>query len=165
MILSEQNSSFLQKWYDSYKSFDQKKWDKHSVQLPFTLSRQMPHLVTVVGSDCFFPVNYDEPWAVFDNSSFLAFRKQWSRWSRWQRYRYFLQESIGHLLPIAVKNRAFYSRYKSRFSNAYCVHLWQNLWCNELTAALDAKSIKSTKFAELVRIIDPEFWTNLEVRG
>ncbi|KAI8908668.1 hypothetical protein DFJ77DRAFT_472916 [Powellomyces hirtus] len=39
IILSAPNATFLQRWYDSYRTFDDSRWSDHSVIMPYTLSK------------------------------------------------------------------------------------------------------------------------------
>ena len=60
VILAEQDSLFLKKWYDHYKYFDKSKWDYHSVKLPLRLAKAEPHLIKILGKKYFFPFDWTQ---------------------------------------------------------------------------------------------------------
>lgn len=60
VILAEQDSLFLKKWYDHYKYFDKSKWDYHSVKLPLKLAKAEPHLLKILGKKYFFPFDWTQ---------------------------------------------------------------------------------------------------------
>jgi len=54
MILAEKNSSFIQRWYQNYKTFDDKVWDYHSVVLPEKLAILDSSDICVAPNSSFF---------------------------------------------------------------------------------------------------------------
>jgi hypothetical protein len=45
VIISKANTTFLNKWYDNYKTFNDTKWADHSVFLPASLAKENPDLI------------------------------------------------------------------------------------------------------------------------
>lgn len=68
LIFSEPGAPFLQMWLANYTSFNDGVWGDHSTQLPYNLSRIVPHLVTVV--DSFFRPNYKEIEPLYQNRDY-----------------------------------------------------------------------------------------------
>jgi hypothetical protein len=48
VIISKPNSPFLQKWYDSYRSFNKRNWAAHSVDKPLQLALRNPGDILVL---------------------------------------------------------------------------------------------------------------------
>ena len=64
VILSQPNSSFLLKWYDSYKNFRSKggdaHWSEHSVVIPGRLSKVYTDEIKILEEQAFFYPSWDE---------------------------------------------------------------------------------------------------------
>ncbi|RUS26258.1 hypothetical protein BC938DRAFT_471009, partial [Jimgerdemannia flammicorona] len=54
VILARPNAPFLQRWRATYKTFDQRNWNHHSVVLPGILAKYFPDEVCVLGYKAFF---------------------------------------------------------------------------------------------------------------
>ncbi|HEX3685811.1 MAG TPA: glycosyltransferase [Bryobacteraceae bacterium] len=54
VILARPGSPFLRRWLEAYRSFDGRKWNMHSVQVPSLLARQTPDQVHIVDHTKFF---------------------------------------------------------------------------------------------------------------
>lgn len=54
VILSRANAPFLQRWYETYKHFDQKRWNHHSVLLPRLMAASFSKEVRQLEYDAFF---------------------------------------------------------------------------------------------------------------
>ncbi|KAI9482632.1 hypothetical protein BDB00DRAFT_158872 [Zychaea mexicana] len=54
MMMSRPNSRFLQRYYNSYRTFDMSQWNYHSVVLPGKLAPHFPDEITVLGYKAFF---------------------------------------------------------------------------------------------------------------
>ena len=66
VILARSGSLFLRRWLDTYRSFDSREWNMHSVRVPFLLSQQAPNTVNVVDHKSFFwPMYWSEHLAAF----------------------------------------------------------------------------------------------------
>ena len=60
IICAKPQSEFLKIWYENYKTFDNTKWDNHSVYLPLELSKKVPDLIEIKPQSAFFPVSWWE---------------------------------------------------------------------------------------------------------
>jgi glycosyltransferase involved in cell wall biosynthesis len=60
VILACFDSKFLARWYDSYRTFDHKKWNEHSVSLPAKLAAKFPSEIHVASYKSFFWPLWDE---------------------------------------------------------------------------------------------------------
>lgn len=58
IILSEPGSEFIDRWYDSYRTFRSRGrdeyWDEHSVKIPALLAARHPDLITILPHRAFF---------------------------------------------------------------------------------------------------------------
>lgn len=54
VIAARKNSSFLSKWLESYRTFNDSKWDTHSVAMASSLAEQYPDEIDVVPRYCFY---------------------------------------------------------------------------------------------------------------
>jgi hypothetical protein len=54
VIISEPNSPFLDRWIQSYVTFDGNEWAEHSVRKPWALARQHPEEIQVLNPTAFF---------------------------------------------------------------------------------------------------------------
>ena len=95
VLLSAPNSSFLKKWYNSYKDFRSKGrdeyWDEHSVKKPLELSVQFMNDIKILDYNKFFyPLWYDINQILFN-------------------------KDIDYVDNI---------NYKNIISTNYCIHLW-----------------------------------------
>ncbi|KAI9029760.1 hypothetical protein CLU79DRAFT_696178 [Phycomyces nitens] len=61
MIMSRPNSYFLQRWYATYSSFDEKDWNYHSVVLPGKLAPYFPSEITILNHTSYFWPLWDGP--------------------------------------------------------------------------------------------------------
>jgi Glycosyltransferase sugar-binding region containing DXD motif len=61
VILAEPNSEFLETWLTAYRTFDETRWNYHSVQLPYQLSMIHSDLIHVEDEYSFFFPSYDDP--------------------------------------------------------------------------------------------------------
>jgi len=61
IIIAKKDSKFLRIWYDEYRQFNAKNWNKFSVVLPKKLAAQYPSLIHVVAHTAFF-------WPLWDSN-------------------------------------------------------------------------------------------------
>ncbi|KAL1921755.1 uncharacterized protein VTP21DRAFT_10397 [Calcarisporiella thermophila] len=54
VILARPDAAYLQRWYVTYKYFDQSRWNYHSAELPGILSREFPDEITVLPHNAFY---------------------------------------------------------------------------------------------------------------
>jgi hypothetical protein len=58
VVLAEPGAPFLKKWYDEYRWFRSKgfdrHWDEHSVRVPLALSRSFPNQLTILPHNAFY---------------------------------------------------------------------------------------------------------------
>jgi len=58
VILSEAQAPFLKRWHSEYRSFrsrgPDRYWNEHSVIIPYALSKQFPHEITILPHSAFF---------------------------------------------------------------------------------------------------------------
>ena len=66
IILSTPNSTFLHLWHEAYRTFDDSKWNLHSVILPMKLAKQHPKLVHIEWFNLFRPNWGERHWLYED---------------------------------------------------------------------------------------------------
>ncbi|MCU0914607.1 MAG: hypothetical protein MUC88_08600 [Planctomycetes bacterium] len=128
VILADPHSEFLRVWRDSYRTFDQHDWSRHSVLLPFRLAQEHPDWIHVEGPYSFFYPVFNEP-------------VRGDLWARPPLLRHRLIWVGKRLLDYAGQPRSFHTplryightlrpgRWHERtLARAYCVHLWEQLW-------------------------------------
>jgi len=54
IIMSRPGSAFLRRWWDSYRTFKDRRWNDHSVVKPWELSRKHPSEITVLTNQAMF---------------------------------------------------------------------------------------------------------------
>ncbi|WWC89494.1 uncharacterized protein L201_004418 [Kwoniella dendrophila CBS 6074] len=54
IIIARKESEFIQRWLDSYEGFRSDKWTEHSVEMPWTLAKLYPTLLTILSERAFF---------------------------------------------------------------------------------------------------------------
>lgn len=67
LIMAKSNSFFLQKWYESYVSFDDKDWNGHSVVMPGRLANTYPDQIYVVPKKNLFDPDYSQVKELFES--------------------------------------------------------------------------------------------------
>jgi len=131
VILADPNSEFLRTWYDSYRTFNQEDWSRHSVLLPFRLAQEHPDWIHVEGPYSFFYPVFNEP-----ARGFL--------WARPALLKHRLMWVGKRLLDYAGRPRNFHTPlgyiahtlrpaawHERRLAQSYCIHLWEQLWWEE----------------------------------
>ncbi|KAI8338653.1 hypothetical protein BC941DRAFT_351210 [Chlamydoabsidia padenii] len=61
VILARPHARFLQRWQQTYRTFDQSDWNYHSVVLPGKLAPAFPHEITIMNHTTFFWPLWDSP--------------------------------------------------------------------------------------------------------
>ncbi|MCP3670944.1 MAG: hypothetical protein GY814_11030, partial [Gammaproteobacteria bacterium] len=61
VLLSEPGSAFLRRWREEYRTFDTRRWNYHSVILPWKLARLYPEEIHVMDKYSFFYPLPDDP--------------------------------------------------------------------------------------------------------
>ena len=108
VILAEQQSPFLKRWFSEYKSFRSRGWDEywdeHSVRVPYRLAKQFPQQVTILPYDAFFWPSFtpEDLTALFASPEPIDLSRSYAvhLWQSiaWDRY-------LEHLTPRRVRKR------------------------------------------------------------
>jgi hypothetical protein len=89
VMMAKPNTEFGRNWMESYKSFNGRQWDLHSVKIPYNLSKIYP--ITILQNDAYFyplwdpfpdlvlsdDINYDCCRKIFQNSYCLHLWESW----------------------------------------------------------------------------------------
>jgi hypothetical protein len=147
VILSKANAPFLAMWLEEYKSFDDKIWCFHSVNLPYHLARSNSSLCYVLNKDMFFyPIHNDPvhrylfglsvPLTVRIRSVAESFGKLGLHLVRLRKLK------PGGFTLHALRSKEWHYR---KLRNAYCVHLWESQWWNQYLVSLTPDFINTDK--------------------
>lgn len=97
VILARKNSLFIEKWMNSYRTFNQSDWNYHSVVLPGIMARNHPDLLTVLGHTRFFWPMWD-PAAVHE-----LFHGTWDFRENFGVHLWESKSWEGHLKDLTVR--------------------------------------------------------------
>ncbi|MFT8672565.1 MAG: glycosyltransferase family 25 protein [Acetobacter orientalis] len=59
VIIGPANAEFFNIWWETYKTFDCRHWNQHSVLVPAIIANQRPELITVLSPEAFFVPTWD----------------------------------------------------------------------------------------------------------
>lgn len=160
VILSTQDAPFLHQWHAQYRTFDSRKWNYHSVVLPWELARKHPEQIHVEDKYAFFYPSHNDPvhrylWGKKPSMLALAIRMGKN-----------LIKLPLHILSgrkDAMK-LAFYATFHGlhgsewhyrRAQQSYCLHLWEGLWGEPYLKAITPEYLRKdiSHFARLMRVI------------
>lgn len=164
VILAEPNAPFIATWLEAYRDFDARQWNRHSVQRPWQLARQMPDAIRVEDPYAFFYPSHNDP----------VHRYLWGE-----------RPTAGALLARVAKNVVkgtllrlggcddaarlwLYGNFHvlrgsdwhaRRLERAYCLHLWEGLWGERYLKRVDPQYLRHdpSPFARRLRsVLGPE---------
>ena len=137
VILSTQESKFLQIWYESYRDFNGNHYDHHSIRIPQTLAWRNPSLIRVLDEYAFYYPMWNDPTqvALWSDTSLIL---------KWP----VIKKIIRHIY-VLLHNSTLPSQLKSpypplphlmggkqwqydKLSQSYCLHLWETAWWDQL---------------------------------
>lgn len=76
-IISKPNTIFLSLWYKSYKTFNDSKWNYHSVQMPMIIAKKYPNLIHIDWFLIYHP-NYLEVKWLFEEGHLYEWRNNYA---------------------------------------------------------------------------------------
>jgi hypothetical protein len=158
VILARPGAGFIRRWREAYRSFDCRRWNYHSVQLPWEMALQHPGDIHIEGSYAFFYPSHSDP----------VHRYLWGGRpalpERLERVAKNLLKLVWHALPgkSDPRRQAYYRCFHvlrgadwhlQRARRAYCLHLWEGLWGPRYLEAVSPQWLRrsGTHFAQLLR--------------
>ncbi len=158
VILADQNSAFLNRWKDNYRNFDTKRWNYHSVILPWKMSQEMSDQIRILDKYSFFYPQPQDP----------AHLYLWGlKPSLVQIIERLAKNALAYLYYRWVKDRdpLLLNRYGTfhllhgeewhyqKASKAYCIHLWEGFWRKPYLDQVNPDYLlnSQTSFARLMR--------------
>jgi hypothetical protein len=147
VILAEPQAPFLQLWYERYRDFDDRRYNQHSVRLPYQIAQAHPNLIDVLDEYAFFFPMYDDPSSArlwrqrLPPSAFLlsALKDLKGSVSPTDPKRPKRQQSFfGHAL---VPHEHYYRKLRQ----SYCIHLWESKWWQPNLRHLSPETLGSSK--------------------
>lgn len=130
VMLAEPGTAFLDIWFERYRDFDGKRWNAHSVRLPYQLAQAHPGLVHVLDEYAFFFPMHDDP----SGARLWRGRLQPSEVLRG------LAKDLRGIVRSADTtrpkrrvprlNHVLWSRerFYRQLRQSFCIHLWEKLW-------------------------------------
>jgi len=160
VILAQPDAQFLRRWQDEYRSFDARRWNHHSVVLPWQLAQAHPELIHVADKYAFFYPTHNDP----------VHRYLWGQQPQLQHIMVRLGKNLLRLLAEQLTGRrddmkhALYATFHGlrgaqwhfrRARQSYCLHLWEGLWGEPYLKAVNPDYLRrdSSNFARLLREI------------
>ena len=160
VILSRPNAAFLAAWRQQYRSFDARRWNHHSVILPWQMAQSMPEHIHVADKYAFFYPTHNDPvhrylWGERPSPGALASR---------------MLKNAARLITERLSGRrdavrrAYYQTFHGlrgpewhfrRASRSYCLHLWEGLWGEPYLKRVNPEYLlqASSNFARLLRAV------------
>lgn len=158
VILAARDAEFLSIWREHYRSFDGRRWNHHSVVLPWQLAQAHPQHIHIADKYAFFYPTHNDP----------VHRYLWGQ-----------RPTAGEVVSRLGKNlirlagdiacgrrdalrRAYYQTFHAlrgaewhyqRARQSYCLHLWEGLWGEPYLSAVTPDYLRraSSNFARLLR--------------
>jgi hypothetical protein len=158
VILARPGVAFIRRWREEYRNFDSKRWNYHSVVLPWRLAQAHPDDIHVADKYAFFYPSHTDPVHGY------LWGKNPSLWARATRLGKNLVKLGVHALP-GMRDEiklAYYRTFHAlrgaewhyrKASQSYCLHLWEGLWGEPYLQAVDPRYLREapTHFARLMR--------------
>jgi hypothetical protein len=158
VILSRADAPFLSHWRQQYRHFDAKRWNHHSVILPWILAQEHPEWISVADQYAFFYPTHNDPvhsylWGGRPRLAAIATRllKNIVR----------LGQMAGTGNCDAVKlalYRTFHALHGPRWhyrkaDQSYLIHLWEGLWGEPYLSQVTPAYLRTSDshFARLLR--------------
>lgn len=158
VILSDKSASFLHQWKDNYRTFDTKKWNYHSVILPWKMSRAHPEQITILDKYSFFYPQPHDPAHLYlwgkKPSIFQAISRLGKNALAYFYYRWFKKSDSLLLNRYGTFHLLHGVDWHFRkASQAYCIHLWEGFWREPYLDKVDPDYLISSdsNFAKLMR--------------
>ena len=155
VILAEKDSSFITTWHNSYKNFDKKNWNYHSIQMPLMLANRMRDQVQIESYYSFYYPFYK------DTAHYYL-------WGARRSYKQICITSVKNLLlklystmpnrsnkyfPILHQFKSFQWHFE-KMNRSYCLHLWETLWWHDYLVNITPDNLlngSTSLFSRLIR--------------
>jgi hypothetical protein len=146
VMLAEPRAPFLDLWFETYRDFDGKNWNAHSVRKPYQLARQHPDLIDVLDEYAFFFPTHNDP----------SCARLWSPRLAPDAYLRSALLDLTHALRptgatrpkrrVPLLRHALWSsdRYYAQLRQSYCIHLWESLWWDAFLGDLSPETMRAS---------------------
>jgi len=160
VILSAPGAKFLSTWDDQYRNFDSRKWNHHSVVLPWKLAQEHPDTIHVENKYAFFYPTHNDPvhhylWG--QRPTLLALGERLTKNVIKLASHLLIGKTDGIKLAYYQTFHAIHGSewHYLRARKSYCLHLWEGLWGEPYLKAVTPEYILNDKsnFARLLREI------------
>ncbi len=155
VMLAEPGAPFLDVWFETYRDFDERNWNAHSVRRPYQLAKQHPNLIEVLDEYAFFFPTHNDP----SSARLWLPHRLWDTLPRsvLKDLKRVVQPTDGTRPPRRVPfvRHAFWSseRYFQQLRRSYCIHLWESLWWDAFVGKLSPEVLRESQglFSRLVQ--------------
>jgi hypothetical protein len=173
VIIARHDARFLGLWQEQYRSFDNSRWNHHSVVLPWQLAQANPGLIHVADKYAFFYPTHNDPVHRYLWGERPAPRERLTRLAK-NLCRMIAERFSGKHDAIrqahyqtfhVLRGREWHFR---RASQSYCLHLWEGLWGAPYLKAVTPAYLRNSpsNFARLLRdVLGPAELDAMELPG
>lgn len=158
VILARPGALFLQRWRSHYRTFDARRWNYHSVVLPWKLARNFPDDIHVADKYAFFYPTHNDPareylWGRRPAATAILLRAAKNAAKLlirpWRGPRDAAQRAHDETFHV-LRGKHWHYR---QAGSAYAIHLWEGLWGDVYLRQVTPEYLRSSasNFARLVR--------------
>jgi hypothetical protein len=147
VMLAEPHAAFLGIWFEHYRDFDGRRWNAHSVRLPYRLAQAHPDLVHVLDEYAFFFPNHDDPSGARLWMDRLPPKEILRSLAKDVRRTVRRADPTLPQRRAALRAHALWSRerYYRQLRQSFCVHLWEKLWWDAYLQRLGPETLGSSE--------------------
>lgn len=143
VILAKPNAPFLTMWLEEYKNFDGRRWDFHSVELPFRLANKYPELCHIVHKDLFFYPTHSDPVHCYLFGLSLPLSLKIGLLIKNVVKLGMHGVGIRRMKPGEFELHAIHGKewHYRKLSKSYCIHLWESQWWERYLASINPEYV------------------------
>lgn len=165
VILCETNSLFIDTWYNSYRTFQNNKWNYHSIKMPFNIAQTMQNEIEIVDYYSFFYPFYKDNaqyylWGVKHDHKKMF---DWLTKDILLKFYRFLPFSDSRYVPIFHQLKPIQWHYE-KMKKSYCIHLWETIWWDKYLKNITPDTILDENKNLFSKLIVSRLTEN-EIRG
>lgn len=165
IIFAQKNSEFISKWYETYRSYSQEKWNYFSIQMPMKIACTLHNDVNIIGYYPFYYPFYKD----------IAHFYLWGQKPGYQeKISSFIKNSIIKCItfvpyhrkkhiPILHQFKPYQWHYQKLNSSRF-LHLWETMWWDKYLKHISPETIIDNTDKIFNRLIFERFSKN-EING
>lgn len=160
VILTNKDSTFLKLWYESYKNFDENKWNEHSVKLPLQIAKNNSKLIHIENEYSFFFPKINDPVSDYLWNDRLYINKKIIFLSILNKIKKKIMNLHKGINLLSIFHSLLSSKWHyQKLEKSFCLHLWESDWWDKYLVYITEDYIKSDQanFSKLIRKILDDF--------